>query len=390
MNPTEALFSIALLVCFYVYLGYPILLLVLSRWRPRPVQAADIQPSVSLIVPVHDEERIIGAKIENCLALQYPTDRFEVLVVSDGSNDRTVEIARGFDGGPVRVTELPRRGKLFALDEGVRQSSGEILVFTDAGAFLQPESLNRLVRSFADPEVGGAFGSYSVNRDRDGSGGGAGLYWRLDQWQKTLESRIGSAVGASGAFYAVRRSLYRPIENPAQADDFAISVRVVLQERRLVYVPEAVAFEREPRDSRREFGRRVRIANHSLRSLLDLGSALWRSGLYSLQLVSHKVLRYLAPVFLLALLLSNLRLAQGSSLFTATLAGQFLAYSLALVASLLQVAGSRSGILSAPYHFYVMNAAALIGLLSILAGTRIAAWSPRHGVEAPVKRGRPV
>jgi cellulose synthase/poly-beta-1,6-N-acetylglucosamine synthase-like glycosyltransferase len=378
-----AVFGVSLAVCVYVYFGYPALLFVLSRLRPRPVARAAVFPSVTVVVPAHNEEAVIEAKIRNCLELQYPADRLEVLVVSDGSSDRTDEIAARCAEGPVRLVSRPREGKAAALNAAAALARGEVLVLTDANSRLEPGALARLVEGFADPAVGGVCGNKEL-RPRPGADatqGGEGLYWRYDKWQKLLESRIGSIFAADGTLYAVRRSCFVPIGDRAQADDIAVSTRVVLQGYRLLFEPGAVAWEDAPEEGRAEFARKVRVTNHSVRALLALGRQLWSSGFYSVELVSHKLLRHLVPFFLLALLFSNLVLAADSPLFRALLVAQLLFYAAALAGALLRrTRAGRSKVLTVPYYFCLVNAAALLGVLSIARGERLAAWTPRSGL----------
>jgi cellulose synthase/poly-beta-1,6-N-acetylglucosamine synthase-like glycosyltransferase len=383
------LFALSAVAVGYLYLGYPLLLVVLARLRPRPVAAGLVRPAVTVVVPAHDEEAVIGEKLESCLAQDYPADRLEVLVVSDGSTDRTEEIVRARVGRDprVRLLAIPRSGKAAALDQGALHATGEILVLTDANALLGPGSLVRLVEPFADPEVGGVCGRKRYRRGRgvDATELGENLYWRWDQWQKSLESRIGSVFAADGALYAVRRGLYVPMADPAQADDIAISARIVLQGRRLLFEPGAVAFEEPPAEGREELRRKVRVTNHSVRALLNLGRRLWTSGFYSVELLSHKLLRHLAPFPLLALVATSLALAlrldgAAGAFFRLCLAFQLGFYALGLAGFLLR--GTRVGrlrFLSIPYYFSMVNLAALLGVLSILRGARTVRWAPRQG-----------
>ncbi|HEU5162720.1 MAG TPA: glycosyltransferase family 2 protein, partial [Thermoanaerobaculia bacterium] len=319
MSVAAAIFAISLAVCAYVYFGYPALLWILSRIATRPVRRDDILPPVTMVVALHNEEDVIEEKLENALALDYPADRFEIVFASDGSTDATNAIIARRGGlrppGPsfradldsgrpqgaptIRLLELDRAGKASALNAGVAAASGEIVVFTDANNFLERDAVRMIVRSFADPAVGGVCGNKKlrVGHGADATEKGENLYWKYDQWQKKLESRIGSIFAADGTLYAVRRSLYVPIVDPAQADDIAISTRVVLQGYRLVFEPEAVAFEEAPAEGTAEFRRKVRVTNHSVRALLNLGSALWTSGFYSVELLSHKLVRHLIPFF---------------------------------------------------------------------------------------------
>jgi cellulose synthase/poly-beta-1,6-N-acetylglucosamine synthase-like glycosyltransferase len=383
------LFALSAVAVGYLYLGYPLLLVVLARLRPRPVAAGLVRPAVTIVVPAHDEEAVIGEKLESCLAQDYPADRLEVLVVSDGSTDRTEEIvrARAARDPRVRLLAIPRSGKAAALDRGALHATGEILVLTDANALLGPGSLVRLVEPFADPEVGGVCGRKRYRRGRgvDATELGENLYWRWDQWQKSLESRIGSVFAADGALYAVRRGLYVPMADPAQADDIAISARIVLQGRRLLFEPGAVAFEEPPAEGREELRRKVRVTNHSVRALLNLGRRLWTSGFYSVELLSHKLLRHLAPFPLLALVATSLALAlrldgAAGAFFRLCLAFQLGFYALGLAGFLLR--GTRVGrlrFLSIPYYFSMVNLAALLGVLAILRGVRTVRWAPRQG-----------
>lgn len=370
-----------LAVCLYIYFGYPALLFILSRIRPRALRHGEVFPPVSIIVAVYNEEAVIQQKIENALALDYPGP-LEVVIASDGSTDRTVEIARRF-GAEIRLLELERRGKIWALNAGAEAASGEILAFTDANVLFDRDALRHLVRPFADPEVGGVCGNKQIRASAgaDTTEKGENLYVRYDQWQKELESRIGSVFAADGMLYAVRKSLYTPIQDPAQADDIAISTRIVLQGKRLVYAPRAVAREEAPSQGAVEFRRKVRVTNHSARALLNLGSALFTSGFYSVELLSHKLVRHLIPFFLIPLFLANLVLARTSRFYALTLALQLAFYALAFAGAVLRnKRAGRSRLLSIPYYFCLVNAAAFFGVLSILRRRRLQAWTPRGGL----------
>jgi cellulose synthase/poly-beta-1,6-N-acetylglucosamine synthase-like glycosyltransferase len=383
-----AVFLACLAGTAYLYFGYPLLLLVLGRLRPRPVRGAGATPPVTILVPAHNEAAVIGAKVANALALDYPPERLEVLVISDGSTDRTEEIVAALAAAEperVRLLRLPRGGKLPALNRGAAAARGEVLVLTDANSVLAPDALRHLVSPFADPAVGGVCGNKRLRppRGADATAGGEGLYWRYDKWLKAQESRIGSIFAADGGLYALRRELYTPIEDPAQADDIAISARVVLQGRRLLYEPRAVAEEDAPEEGRDELRRKVRVTNHSVRALLGLGPRLWTSGLYSLELLSHKLFRHLVPFLLLPMLAANAVLAFASPRFAAVLALHLGFYALAAAGFLLRhrPAGRRRP-LYVPYYFTLVNLAAFLGVVSILRGERFRQWSPRQGREA--------
>ncbi len=380
----------------YVYLGYPAVLWIMGRLRPRPVAKGPTTPSVTVLIPAHNEQDVIEDKVLNTLAADYPPERLEILVLSDGSTDGTVSrvqelllrenlsAGREPSGPRVRVLELARSGKARALNAGVRAAGGEILVFTDANIALASDAIRRLAENFTDREVGGVCGDKRYDTSSGSSTArGEGLYWRYDRWVKRLESRVGSVFASDGALHAVRRELYRPIQNPASADDMAISMRVVLQGRRLVYEPRAVALEAPPTDAGDEFRRKIRVTNHSMRALLDLGPALVSSGFYSVQLLSHKLIRHLSPLFLTGLLLGSGVAAAGGGLSMRLLVGGQLAfYALAAGGHLLRTRPSPRWLpVGAPYHFTLIQLAALAGIASLVRGRRLTTWNPRGGLE---------
>lgn len=380
-NAALVVFGIAAAVTVYVYFGYPALLYVLARVRTRSIARGELTPSMTLLIPVHNEEQVVAEKIANSLSVDYPAELLEVIFISDGSTDRTGELVRASGDPRVRLIEIPRSGKAAALNAGARAAVGEVLVFTDANVELDREALRHIGRCLSDPEVGGVAGrkTYVVRSGGDTTERGENLYWKWDQWQKELESAIGSVFAADGSLYAIRRPLFAPIDDPAQADDIAISTRVVLQGRRLVFEPAAVAREEAPAEGSEEFRRKIRVTNHSVRALLNLGSALWTSGFYSVELLSHKLIRHLIPFFLLLLLSSSVFLAAvGWNVFQIMFALQIAFYTLALVGTALRhrPAGEWK-VLAVPYYFCLVNAAAFLGVLSILRGRRVRAWEPR-------------
>jgi cellulose synthase/poly-beta-1,6-N-acetylglucosamine synthase-like glycosyltransferase len=373
-------FWVSLAVCVYIYFGYPALLWVVSRLRPRPVREAEVTPLATFIIPAYNEERNIAAKIENTLSLDYPADRIEVLVMSNGSTDRTDEIVRGFTDPRVQLVALPRPGKMEALNEGARRATGEILVFTDADFLLDHHTLREMARKFADPEVGGVCGARntSVQREGDATGEGEGMYARWDKWQKVRESRIGSVFAADGLLYAIRRELYTPIVDPAQSDDMAISMRVVVQGYRLLYEPSATAYEKATVRAAEEFRRKIRITNHSVSALLKLGAPLVTSGFYSVELLSHKLVRHFIAYFLIPLFVSNAMLLRTSPFYAVTFAGQLAVYILALAGGALRDRPlGRSRFFTVPYYFCFVNAAAFFGILTMLRRKKLTAWSTR-------------
>jgi cellulose synthase/poly-beta-1,6-N-acetylglucosamine synthase-like glycosyltransferase len=387
--PAAAIFWLSGVGVAWVYAGYPVTLALAGRWFARPRARASMTPAVSVIVAAHDEAERIAAKVANVRASSYPADRLEVVVASDGSTDATVEAARR--GGADVVLELPRRGKLAALNAAAERSSGEILVFTDADSGFERDALARLVSNFADPEVGGVAGN--VRRAAaDGLGAGEGLYWRYEQWIKRLEDRLGSAVSATGQLYAVRRELFRPSAVADGTDDFVISTQVVTAGRRLAFDPEASVTTVAPESGRAELRRKVRLMNRGLRAAFSLGPLLlpWRGGVYALQVLSHKILRRLVPLFLLGTLASSARLVlAGRRAWWAALAPQVAWYALAALGAVgRKRPWGRRRLLATPYYFCLANAAAAIAVISILRGRRYVVWQPERGDTVMTRDGR--
>jgi cellulose synthase/poly-beta-1,6-N-acetylglucosamine synthase-like glycosyltransferase len=352
----------------------------LSAIKTRPVREGDVFPRATFIIPAYNEEKVIGEKITNTLAVDYPSDRIEVLVVSNGSTDRTAEIVKGIGDPRVSLIDLKAPGKIQALNEGARRASGDILVFTDADFLLARESLLAIARKFADPAVGGVCGARDTGKAREGdaTGEGEGLYGRWDRWQKVRESRIGSVFAADGLLYAIRRELYVPPSDAAQADDIAISAAIPTQGFRLLFEPSAVAWENATVHARDEFRRKIRVTQHSVRALLNLRSRLFTSGFYSVELLSHKLVRHAVALFLIALFIANIPLIPASKFYAIAFAGQVAIYALAIAGALLRETRlGRSRLFYIPYYFCFVNAAALLGILQMFRGQRVAAWSTR-------------
>jgi glycosyltransferase involved in cell wall biosynthesis len=312
----KALFWASLGGLAWTHVGYPLAAAGLRRVRGRAVAKDEITPSVALIVPAHDEQDVIGGRIENLLALDYPQDRLELVVASDGSTDRTDEIVQSYDGR-VRLLRCERAGKLPALNRAVRESESEIVAFGDANARWAPDALRKLVRSFADPEVAYVCGQVRFQR-QDGTNK-EGLYWRYELWLRESESALGSITGGNGAIYAVRRSDY--VEWPF-GHDLGFPALMVQRGRRAVYEPEALAFEKPSRDIEDEYRRKVRMLPWSWRHLFEAGSLRGQPPLYLSQLLSHRVLRYGSGLLHLTLLATSVALVREGLTYQAALAAQ--------------------------------------------------------------------
>lgn len=380
MTLALVVFWLCFAVCIYIYFGYPLLLWILSRVRPRAVREQDVTPKATFIICVFNEEGVIGEKIRNTLGLDYPPEQIEVLVVSNGSTDGTNEIVRNWSDPRVRLIALDTPGKMRALNEGARHASGDILVMSDADWFLDQHTLRLMARKFGDPEVGGVCGARksSMKRGGDATGEGEGLYARWDKLQKTLESRIGSVFAADGLLYAIRKELYVPIANAGQADDITVSVQIPLRGHRLLFEPDATAWEDGTVEAKAEFRRKVRITNRSVRALLSVGSGLFTSGFYSVELLSHKLVRHFIPLFLIPMFLANVALAISSPLYAVLLAGQLAVYGLGAAGAVLRNRPvGRARLFAVPYYFCFVNTAAFFGILRLFTGQQTHSWSTR-------------
>lgn len=382
MLPT-VLFWGSLAGIFYPYLLFPLILIIASRLINADVDKRVITPSVSMIIAAYNEEESIAEKLDNVLALDYPDGLLEIIVASDGSSDKTVEIAGRYANAGVSCLDLPRRGKIFALIDAVEASSGEILVFSDANTMFEPRALETMVRNFADDEVGGVCGNqlHAKTAISDSSGHGEQAYWSYDKWLKILESRTGSIVSADGAIYAIRKKLFKAPESAAVTDDFAISTRVVEHGYRLVYEPEARAYEPPTGRAHKEFSRKVRIINRGLRSVMLQKKLLnpFRYGFYSLTLFSHKISRRLVPVFLVLLFISNFFLFTDHIVYFVALLLQAAFYAWAVISFLLRDKEiGQLKIFYLPFFFCMANLAALISLFNLVIGKRVERWNPQR------------
>ena len=378
-----ALFVVSAAGLVWVFGGFSLIVAAWGSIVRRSVRREDVTPTVSVLIAAHDEAACIEEKLRNTLDQDYPSERLQVVVASDGSTDRTVEIARSFADRGVRVLSLPRRGKIAALEDAVAAATGDVLVFTDANASLESDALRKLVRSFADPDVGGVCGNQIHRHEghEESVGDGEGLYWKYDKWLKSLQSATGSIVSADGALYAIRRELYRTPPNRIVNDDFSISTSVIAQGKRLVFDGEALAVEPAAARAGDEFERKVRILSRGLWSVIAARELLnpFRHGFYSFVLFTHKVLRRLTPLFLAGFLAGSLLLAVRGGPYAALAAAQGGFYLLAAVGALTR--STRLGRwrpLGLPFFFCLANAAALTAIVRVLRGHVPETWQPKR------------
>ena len=374
MNLSELLFWAAALEIAWTYFGYAVLLQLVAAIRPRPVRKEPITPAVSLVITAYNEARRIRDKIENSLALDYPRDKFEIIVVSDGSTDGTDDIVREYAGRGVTLVRVePRRGKHHGQRRGIRMARGEIILLSDATTFLEPEAARMIVRNFADPTVGVVSGEDRIMGD-DTAGTGEGAYVRYEMWLRRLEARAGSLVGASGCFFAIRKSLAETWIDD-MSSDFYMPIVARLKGLRTVPEEEAIGRYTVLRDPQREFQRKVRTILHGLEVLFHFRRALnpLRYGFFAVQLISHKLMRWLVPVSLALLLVTGASLTDDGVLYRAAFVGQLLFYSAAAAAALLRPV-QRHLAFRLPLFFVMVNLSIVVAWYQYLTGRRQVVW----------------
>ncbi len=357
----------------YCYLLYPLAVWLWAAVFERPVRKGEITPDVTVVIPAHNEAPHIENKIRSVLGSDYPPEKMEVIVISDGSMDATAEIAKKFVGGRFRVIEREgRRGKPSAMNCGLEEARGDIVVYTDASGILDERSLRALMECFADDAVGCASGLIRP-ADAPGIEKSLGLYRRCENFLRSCESRIHSSLGATGALFAVRRELSEPLPDDTILDDLAIPLRIIKRGKRTVVEPEAVCIEQEKTDTGKEFARKIRTLSGSCqafsrepRVLLPFVSPIW------LMALSHKILRLVSPFLLIAFgVLSVLWASDGGGAPAIILvAAQAAGYGLALSGARL-----RKGVPCHLYTFCVLQAAAFVALFRFIFGRTQILWS---------------
>ena len=358
------LFWLSLILMVYAYAGYPLLLRVFGRRKPHLVGPRT--PAVSIVIAARDEERNLPRKLESLRALQYPQELLQIVVVSDGSGDRTPELLLGFGAGLVPVILGESVGKAEALNRGVAQASGEILVFLDARQTLEPAAVAELVSCFADPQVGAVSGELMLEcADGSPSPDGLGIYWKIEKMTRRLESETGSVVGVTGAIYAMRRELFRPIPAGTLLDDVLIPMQVVRAGKRVIFHPGAVARDRVFPEPAKEFRRKVRTLTGNYQLLRIAPWLLSPANPLLFRLISHKLLRLAVPLLLLLLLITAAE--QPGAFYRFALAVQLAFYAMALV-GLLAPPARRQRAISIPYTFTMLNVAAALAFYNFLGG----------------------
>jgi biofilm PGA synthesis N-glycosyltransferase PgaC len=382
----EILLWLSLFIVFYAFFGYGILLFIIIKIKRKlkgkpviPVVDWANLPTCSLVIAAYNEEGFIIEKIKNTLELQYPAEKLELIFVTDGSSDRTPELVATYP--QIKLMHSPdRRGKIAAVHRAMDAVTTEIVVFTDANTFLNPDALLKICRHYADARVGAVAGEKRIQVDATADAtAGEGFYWKYESKLKAWDAELYSVVGAAGELFSIRTALYRPVSPNAILDDFMISLLVAEEGYRVLYEPEAYATETSSENVKEELKRKIRIAAGGIQSIVWLKSLLnpFKQPLLTFQYVSHRVLRWTVTPFLmiLALILNvAIEAADGGLLYEVLLFGQVAFYLASLTGWLLERREIKIKILFIPYYFCMMNYAVIRGIFRYLAGGQSAAW----------------
>lgn len=377
------LFWVGVFIVFYTYLGYGIVIFVLSKIRGRKAVGAvandDELPDVTLVVAAYNEEGFIESKVKDCLELDYPEHKLTLLFVTDGSTDRTPEILRGYPR--IRLFhENARKGKIHAVNRVMSEVKTPITIFCDANTFLNRESIKNIVRHYQDPTIGGVAGEKRIfqKESDNASGSGEGLYWKYESFLKRKDAEVYSIVGAAGELFSIRTELYEAPAEDMIIEDFYMSLRIAARGYRFAYEPDAFATETASASVEEEWKRKVRICAGGFQAMGRLRYLMnpFRYGILTFQYFSHRVLRWtLAPLALPLVLLANIVLALSANpLYVLTLTLQIMFYTFALVGYILRNQPISIRGFFVPYYFCVMNAAVYAGLVRFLRGKQSVVW----------------
>lgn len=372
----EIVFWASLAAIAFTYFGYSILVVLMARVFRNPPRRAPIEPRVTVLITAYNERKSIARKIEQTLALDYPADKLELIVASDGSTDGTDDIVRGYADRGVKLIRVEGRvGKTETQNQAIRHATGEIVVFSDATTIYEHSAIRNIVRNYADPSVGAVSGRYEyVNAEGTPIGAGSVLFWRYENLIKSSQTDIRTITGCCGCIYSVRRELYVPL--PADIiSDLCQPLKIIENGHRVVFEKDAVAYEETTTRVAEEFSMRVRVMVRGMRGMLFMRPLFnpLRFAFVAFQLISHKVLRWMVPLFLAGLLLSSLALIDRP--FYAALFGlQVAFYLVALGGFAAERWGRKFKLLSVPVFFVTVNAAAVVAMFRVINGQRAVTW----------------
>jgi len=371
-----SVFIITGFLCILTYVLYPAVIWVIGRAAPFIIKRSEIQPPVSIIIAAYNEEKHIEQKIINTMALDYPNDKVEILIGSDGSSDRTLDILDRYASRGIRTFNYRiNRGKTSVQNDLVREANGEILILTDAASFLSPDAIRLIVRNFADEKVGCVAGRMVFTAtDENITTQSQGMYWKYESGIRVLESKLGRVIGVDGPLYAMRRELYIPLE-PDMISDFLSPLLVLQDGNRVVLEEQAVVREEPKKRTDQEFETRRRITLRALTALFRHPGLLnpISDTFLAFQIIAHKLLRWAVGILVAVNLICCSMLAR-KLFFKIILAGYIVFFISALMGWCFSGKEKKIPLLSIPYYFILVNAAATMGLIDFLRSRKATTW----------------
>jgi len=368
------IFLLSIICILHTYIFYPLIIILLSMiCKKRVKKDADYLPTVSLLIAAYNEEKIIQKKVENSLAIDYPKEKFEIIIASDGSTDKTNEIVGNYKDKGVILKELPRAGKMTALNKTLPLAKGEIIVLSDANTIYKEDAIKKLVRNFNDDTIGGVTGDVRLISERVSYGQGEGLYSKYEKYILMKESQISSIIGVDGAMYAIRKELFKPIPNEIILDDLVNGMNITKQGYRVIYDNEAIGYEETASEAKGEFIRRIRVCGGGFQMIFkNQGIPTRKQPFLLFQFISHKLFRWLTPFFLISFFITNLILINTNLIYRNYLLIQLLFYLFAVVGWLFKL---KTKVFSIPFYFCLIQTASILGFYRYLTGKLKVTWT---------------
>ena len=381
----EFLFWMSVGLILYAYIGYPASIAILSLFVKNTIKTADIEPSVSLLITAYNEEKDIGRKIDNCFNLDYPKDKIEIVVASDGSTDNTDRIVEQYkdnEGGRRIILHRVegRVGKTATQNSAVDVCSGDIIIFSDAASLYKPDAVRKIVRNYFDSNVGAVSGRYEyIKKGAKSAGLATILFWKFENFIKSRQSNIKTITGCCGCIYSIRKKLYNPLPSDI-ISDLVEPLTILKSGYRIVFEPEAMAFEETAGDTKEEFSMRIRVIVRGMNGLIYMRDLLkvTKYPFVAFQLISHKILRWLVPIFAIVAFLSNMALFLESWIYSTLFLGQLAFYILAVKGYYNEKKGIHQKIFYMPLYFCTVNLASIISMVKILKRERIIVWQTKR------------
>lgn len=374
----ETIFWLIIFLIFYIYAGYPLLLILLSLFINNKVNKGDILPTVTFLITVYNEEKAIEDKLKNALSLDYPRDKLQIIVASDGSTDKTDEIVKRFRHNGVILHRVEGRvGKTETQNQAMKIATGDIIIFSDGTTKCERNVIRNIVRNYNDPTVGAVSGRYEY---KNPSGGAVGfsqiLFWKYENMNKICQTKIKTLTGCYGPIYSIRRELYEPLPRDI-ISDLVEPLKILEKGYRIVFERDALAYELTTENASQEFKMRVRVISRGMNGLLYVKELFnpFKYGIVSFQIFSHKVLRWIIPVLMIILFFTNILLLD-NWYYALTFIAQLVFYLLALIGWITDFLNIKIKIFSLPLYFCIVNIASMVSLVRIILRKKSVTWEP--------------